>query len=87
MPPQKQKDHKVPEEFRVYFWDVQFEDLSTDKNSRFIAERILNFGNSDAVRWMFSWADKDYIRSVIENSRNLNAKSRNFWKKFFEQDN
>ena len=85
MPPEKQKGIKVPEEFRIYFWDVQPEDLNTEKNSRFIAERILNFGNSNAVRWMFSWADKDFIRSVVKDSRNLNAKSRNFWQKFFKQ--
>ena len=34
----------IPEEFRKYFWDVDYDDLSLKKYPKFIAERILNFG-------------------------------------------
>ena len=30
----------MPEEFRKYFWDVDYDDLSLEKYPKFIAERI-----------------------------------------------
>ena len=70
----------MPEEFRKYFWDVDYDDLSLEKYPKFIAERILNFGDLDAVKWLQSVLDRDFIRSVIINSRNLNPKTKNYWK-------
>ena len=70
----------IPTEFRRYFWDVEFEKLMLDENSRFIAERILNYGDLSGIKWLLSWADEQFIRNIRDNSRNLNAKTKNFWK-------
>ncbi len=63
------------------FWDV--DRLSTKKNSRFIIERILNFGDIED----FVWAKKEYgserIKEVLKTSRQLTAKSLYFWCDFF----
>jgi len=75
----------LPHEFRKYFWDVEFDELTIEKHSRFIAERLLNYGDLDSIRWLFSRTDRDFIGEIVENSRNLNAKSRNFWKLMFNQ--
>jgi hypothetical protein len=69
----------IPEEFQKYFWDVVFKDLSLEKYPRFIAERILNYGDLEGIRWLLAVLDKDFIRSVIMNSRNLNPKTKNYW--------
>jgi len=71
---------KLPKEFKRYFWDVVFDDLTTEKYPRFIAERLLNYGNLNAVKWLFSWCDRKFIKTLVDNSRNLNPKSRNYWK-------
>lgn len=78
----RNQDHgaKLPKEFNRYFWDVVFNDLTTEKHQRFIAERLLNYGDLNAIKWLFSWADKKFILTLVENSRNLNPKTRNFWK-------
>jgi hypothetical protein len=70
---------KLPGEFKKYFWDVAFDELTIEKYPRFIAERILNYGDMNGIKWLLSWADKHFIRILIENSRNLNAKTKNFW--------
>ena len=75
----------LPREFRKYFWDVAFDELTIEKHSRFIAERLLNYGDLNSIRWLFSWADQDFIRALVNTSRNLNAKSRNFWELMFTQ--
>jgi hypothetical protein len=69
----------LPEELQKYFWDVAFDELTIEKYPRFIAERILNYGNLNGIKWLLSWADKNFIRAIVDNSRNLNAKTKNFW--------
>ena len=71
---------KLPDELQEYFWDVDFHKLSLRKHSRFIAVRILNYGDPVSVQWFLSWADQDFLKKLLISSRNLNAKTRNFWK-------
>ena len=79
MLPEKKPLPKLPEELGKYFWDVKFEDLSLKDHPRFITERILNYGELREVRWLLSVLNKDYIRSLLQSSRNLNSKTKNFW--------
>jgi len=77
--PKTGHNKRLPEEFRKYFWDVDYDDLSLKKYPKFIAERIMNYGDLDAVKWLQSVLDREFIRSVVMNSRNLNPKSKNYW--------
>lgn len=70
---------EIPETFRKYFWDVEFDDLSLEKYPKFIAERIMNYGDLAAVNWLQSVLDREFIRSVVMNSRNLNPKTKNYF--------
>ena len=71
---------RLPKELQRYFWDVSFDDLTTEKYPRFIAERLLNYGDLNAIKWLFSWSDRKFIKTLVDDSRNLNPKSRNYWK-------
>ncbi|ACX51959.1 hypothetical protein Adeg_0817 [Ammonifex degensii KC4] len=52
----------VPERFRVIFWDVRPESLDVREHKRFIIERVLEFGDEDAYRWMFAtYADEEIV--------------------------
>ena len=79
MLPETGHNKGLPEEFRKYFWDVDYDDLSLEKYPKFIAERIMNYGDLDSVKWLQSVLDREFIRSVVLNSRNLNPKARNYW--------
>jgi hypothetical protein len=72
-------NHKLPEEFRKYFWDVAFDELTFDKYPRFIAERLLNFGNLGDIKWLVARTDRQFLDSLVETSRNLNDKTKNYW--------
>lgn len=72
--------HHLPEELKKYFWDCAFDELQLSLHARFITERILNFGNMQAVRWLLSVIDRPFLQDVVQNSRNLDKKTRNFWK-------
>jgi hypothetical protein len=71
--------NNLPAEFQKYFWDVAFDDLSFEKYPRFIAERLLNYGNLNGIRWLLSHTDTRFIRTLVDTSRNLNAKTKNYW--------
>ena len=80
MSPVRKTNPKLKPEFQKYFWDVDFKELSVQRYPRFIAERILNFGDTESINWLLKWADKDFLEKIIETSRNLNARTRNYWK-------
>lgn len=71
--------HSIPEEFKKYFWDVSLDELSFEKHLRFITERFLNYGDLQAIKWIFSCTTKESIKSIVKTSRNLNVKTKNYW--------
>ena len=79
MSSKNQNTPSLPEELKKHFWEVEFNELSFEKYPRFIAERILNYGDLNGVKWLLSRTDKQFIKSLVENNRNLNAKTRNYW--------
>ncbi len=80
----KNKLDTIPERFKKYFWDCDFENLGMQKYAFFIIERILNFGNVDSIKWLLSNTDRKMLMEVIEKSRNLNKKTRNYWRIIFD---
>jgi len=75
----------MPNSFkRTLFWDV--EQVDERANSKFIIERVLNFGDeNDFQRALELYGNKKII-SVILESRNLNKKSLVFWCQYFNLD-
>jgi len=85
MLPKNASSYTLPKEFKRYFWDVNFEELSFEKYPRFITERVLNFGDLHGIKWLLSNTDMQFISSVVNSSRNLNAKTRNYWQLILSQ--
>lgn len=69
----------LPAHFRKYFWDCPFEELSLEKYPRFIVARILNFGDWEAVSWLFARGGRELIAKAVKNGRYVNHKTENFW--------
>ena len=70
---------KLPNNLKKYFWDCDFESLNIKEYPVFIIERILNFGNLDSVRWLSFNTDETTIIRIINKSRNLTKKTKNYW--------
>ena len=81
----KKNKTKLPIEFKKYFWEYDFKKISWEKYPFFVTERILNFGNGDAVRWLLSVTSRRFIRRVVTKSRELDKKTKNFWRIYGEQ--
>jgi hypothetical protein len=76
----KKKITTLPKEFKKYFWDVDFKWVSTRPLDRFTLERVMNFGNLKALKWLLHTVPKSTILKVVESSRQLDKKTINFWK-------
>jgi len=70
---------KLPDFLKKYFWDVDFTSLEARKSSKYIIERILEFGDDEAVRWMVKNFSIEAIKDVVCSTRGLSLKSANFW--------
>ena len=62
------------------FWDVDTKTIDLEKNAKYIIERILEFGNDEEVRWMWSYYSSELIHDVVENRRGLRSTVRPLWK-------
>jgi hypothetical protein len=72
-------ENGIPNNFKSYFWDCDFTELTLDKYAFFITERILNFGNMESIHWLLENVDEETLRNVVKKSRNLDKKTKNFW--------
>ena len=70
---------KLPDFLKRYFWDVRFDGLDPIRFTAFILERILEYGDPQAVRWMQAHFEPHAIREAVRRSKNLSARSANFW--------
>jgi len=70
---------KLPAGLKKYFWDVEFEKIDPDKRKDYILKRILEYGDEEAIAWMWSNFKKSEIKNTLCNFRGYSQKSANFW--------
>lgn len=77
----KDRNSKAIISFRqTLFWDVDPKTINPEKNAKYIIERILEFGNDEEVRWMWSYYSHSLIKDRVEHSRGvLREKTKALW--------
>ncbi len=80
---QMKEAEKVPSQFRAFFWDVDIGRIKVKKHSKYIIERILEYGNMDSIYWLQQVFPAQTILGVIGESRKVSEKSKNLWKTWF----
>jgi hypothetical protein len=70
------KEKDIPREL---FWDTDVTRLDLQENKQYIIERALELGDEKAVRWLFSSYTRSDIKKALRKSRNISAKSSNYW--------
>lgn len=77
---------KLPIEFKKYFWDVDFADLSLEKDKYFIIKRTLDRGDTITLKWLRSRCSDLELARVIKRTRDLSSQTANFWSDILELD-
>jgi len=60
------------------FWDVDISTLDIDKHSKFILERVLQYGDLDDWRKIKNYYPYDYIKTLALDIRSLDTKTLSF---------
>lgn len=71
----------LPSEFKVYFWDVDWDLLNKNigEYESFIVERLADKGDLKVVVWLKQFYDVRQIAEIIQRSRRVSLMTRLFW--------
>jgi Family of unknown function (DUF6922) len=70
---------KPQEALKPFFWETDLEKMDIRLHKTYIIERILELGDKPAVQWLFTTYSLSEIKDILEKSRNVSSKSRNYW--------
>lgn len=70
---------KLPEFLRPYFWDVDFKSLDKKGHEFLVIKRLLDRGNTQAIRWLIDEYGQEAIKQVVMSSRDLAPQTGNLW--------
>jgi len=71
----------VPAFIEKYLWDVNCNELDLKEHGRFICERVLEYGNKKAWKWLRDNYSDAFICKVLCESRVISPKTANYYAK------
>ena len=69
----------LPIFLKRYFWDVEFSKLDKKSYTSFIIERILDYGDEKAIKWLFKYFKNSEIEKTLAKRQNISPLSANYW--------
>jgi hypothetical protein len=79
----RNEKYAIPERLRTLFWDTSLKRINIKKNARYIIEKILEYGDMDAVEWLQKVYPLSTIIDTLFLSRSITKKSKRFWMIWF----
>ena len=76
----------IPESVSRYLWDTPIDQINIQKHATFIIERVLEYGEREAIAWINSTYDQAMIVAVIKNSKRISPKTANFYATIYGVD-
>ena len=61
------------------FWDTDPDTLDMEQHRVYIIERVLEHGREEDARWLFRQYSRSAIAEIVNTSRRLSQKSKNYW--------
>lgn len=69
----------LPEFLRPLFWDTNFDRLRVPGHERYIVERVLEYGDDEAIRWLWRTFGPATIADTVRQSRAISPNTANLW--------
>lgn len=70
---------KLPAFLKEYFWDVDFKKIDQERSAIYVIERLLEYGDIKAIKWLVKTYNREQIKEVLMTKRGLSPKTANFW--------
>ena len=78
--PDRPDDEGPPPTFlRPLFWEIDFDRLRVPGHERYIIERVLEYGDDQAIRWLCHTFEPDAIADVVRRSRKISRNTATLW--------
>lgn len=74
------KKKSPPNFLKRYFWEIDFNAFDPKEFPEYTIERLLEYGDGKAIRWLRTNFPNKQIKKVISTSRQLSKRTVNFWK-------
>jgi hypothetical protein len=69
----------LPDKFKKYFWDYDFQTLDLTIYVEFVAERLMEKGNWECAQWLIENIPSDILLKISIRSKNISKPVANFW--------
>lgn len=76
----------IPGHLRLMFWDANVDAFDPTAYPAYSIERVLEFGDEEAVAWLRRTFTHAQILDVLRTNRHLTPISANFWALLFGVD-
>lgn len=70
---------KLPKELHKYFWEVDPNQVDVDSRPEYVISRLMDYGHSNAIRWMKNQYSETQIRETLHVRRGISRQSGRFW--------
>ncbi len=81
------ENHRIqnlPDEFKIYFWDVVWEDLTEniERYQSFVVSRLVDKGDCEVIKWLKGLYSEHEIARIVAHSRMVSKKTHLFWERY-----
>ncbi len=74
----------LPEFLRPLFWEVDFDRLRVRGHERYLIERVLEYGDDRAIRWLQHTFSPTTVADVVRHSRKISRNTATLWALVFD---
>ncbi len=69
----------LPDFLKLYFWEIDFAQLRLLRRQTYVIERVLEYGDDQAIRWLKATFSPETIAGVVRRSRRISKNTANLW--------
>lgn len=77
------KRSSVPQDLRWLFWDTDPSTLDLERHRKYVIERVLEFGNDAAYRWLLATFSQEDIVAVVKTSSRISRRTATMMANFY----
>ena len=77
------KRSSVPQDLRWLFWDTDASTVDLERHRKYVIERVLEFGNEAAYRWLFATFSREDIAAVVKTSSRISRQTATMMANFY----
>lgn len=70
---------QLPDLLKPYFWEIDFSRLRLPERQTYVIERVLEYGDDQAIRWLKETFSPETIADVVRHSRRISKNTANLW--------